>query len=437
MSSFELSGLAAVALLLILALGIPVAYAIGIVAAAGLYFSVGPTFLFATLETLPYSLASQYTFLVVPMFVLMGGICARIGVISDLYNAAYRFTSAMKGGLFMSTILSSAAFAAISGSTVVAASVFSRIALPEMKRYGYKVGVAAGCIAAAGTLSAMIPPSLVMVLFGILTNESIGALLLAGLIPGVMTAVVYAVGVRILLVFYPNWAPAPAQPFSWAEKFSSLKPVVFVIALAALVLGGIYSGAFSPSSAGAVGAAGAVLIGLLRRKLKAGDMADALREAAITSTALFMIIIAGLLFSRFLISTGLVTELSALLVQLDISKAQFIAIVVIIYLVLGLFVDGVSVLVITLPFLYPIAMNLGVNPIWLGVLVVKLIEIAAITPPVGLNLFAVLGALKGQVRTGELFRGVIPFIFLELLTLAALLAYPQIATWLPDAMLDR
>lgn len=425
------------ALVALLLLGVPVAYALGIVAAVGIYFVSGSLFLFATLESLPYSLASQYTFLIVPMFILMGAICARTGVIADLYSAAHRFTARWRGGLYIATIFSSAAFAAISGSTVVAASVFSRIAIPEMKRYGYNLGVAAGCIAAAGTLSAMIPPSLAMVLFGILTNESIGALLLAGLSPGLMTACVYALGVKWLVFIRPSFAPTSGYVFSWSEKFRSLGPVSYAALLAILVLGGIYSGAFSPSAAGSVGAAGAILIGLLRRRLGGKVMSESLREALAVSASLFAVIIAGLLFSRFLISTGLVRDLSTFLAAADVGQWEFLAIVVVTYFVLGLFIDGVSVLVITLPVLYPVGKAIGVDPIWFGVIVVKLIEIAAITPPVGLNLFAVLGSLDGEIRSSELFRGVVPFVMMEVLTLAILIAFPAISTWLPNAMLGR
>lgn len=437
MSALPLASTAAGALLALLALGVPVAYALGAVASAGLILSVGSDFLFATFKTLPYSFASQYAFVVVPMFVLMGTISARIGIISDLYAAAYRLSTNMKGGLLASTILSSAGFAAISGSTVVSASVFSKIALPEMQRYGYKLGVAAGCIAAAGTLSAMIPPSLAMVLFGILTNESIGALLLAGLLPGLMTAVAYMIGIRVFLVFFPDWAPTGSVKFTFREKLESLAPVGWVAVLAAFILGGIYTGAFSPSAAGAVGAAGAIAIGIARGRLARGALPDALKEAGVISAALFTIIIAGLLFSRFLLSTGLIRESLALINAYSIGPTEFVFVLVIVYLVLGMFVDGASVMVITLPFLFPIAKELGVDGIWMGVIVVKLIEIAAITPPVGLNLFAVLGATRGTVSSEDLFKGVVPFIVIEMITLAILIQFPEISTWLPKAMLNR
>lgn len=416
--------------------GIPIAYALGIIGAAGLYITFGGGFLVATLQGMPFSLASQFTFLIVPMFILMGAICARTGIITSLYNLFYVLTSRIRGGLYQATILSSAAFGAISGSTVVAASVFSKVALPEMRRYGYNMSIAAGCIAAAGTLSAMIPPSLAMVIYGILTNESIGALLLAGVIPGLLTMVCYLVGVRVMLLIRPHWAP-PMQVGNDAPRVraTDISQVVPIALLASLVIGGIYAGWFSPSAAGTVGAAGAILISLFTRKLTRPIVMSSILEAITLSAALFSIIIAGMLFSRFLISTGVIREFSAFIIGAGLSAHEFMAIVVAIFLVVGTFVDGVSVLVIALPFVFPIAKQLGIDPIWLGVVVVKLIEIAAITPPVGLNLFAVLGASNGQITSREMFVGVWPFILVEFITLGFLFLVPGLATWIPDMMI--
>jgi len=416
--------------------GIPIAYALGIVGAVGLYLTFGGDFLVVTLQGMPFSLASQFTFLIVPMFILMGAICARTGIIASLYNVFHILTSGVKGGLYQATVLSSAAFGAISGSTVVAASVFSKIALPEMRKYGYNMSIAAGCIAAAGTLSAMIPPSLAMVIYGILTSESIGALLLAGVIPGLMTMVCYMVGIRVMLLIRPDWAPPkPVSRIKSRLGVKEIGQVAPVVALASLVIGGIYAGWFSPSAAGTVGAAGAIMISLITRRLNRRILKDSVLEAINVSAALFSIIIAGMLFSRFLISTGVIREFSALIIGSGLSANEFMLIVVAIFLVVGTFVDGVSVLVIALPFVFPIAKQLGIDPIWLGVIVVKLIEIAAITPPVGLNLFAVLGASDGQIRSREMFFGVWPFIVVEFVTLGVLFLIPGLATWIPNMML--
>ncbi|RYX92913.1 MAG: TRAP transporter large permease [Comamonadaceae bacterium] len=422
------------AMLLLLGLGVPVAYAIGTVAIVGIYVAVGPVFLLSTIETLPYAFASDYNFAVVPLFVLMGALASRAGIISDLYTAAFRLTSGIRGSLMMATVMAQAMFAAISGSTTVAASIFTRMALPEMTRHGYNAGVSAGCVAAAGTLAGLIPPSIAMVLYAVLTGEPIGKLLIAGVLPGALTAVGYLVGIRLMLVFRPEWAPAIQERFTWKQKLAGIGNTWSVVLLIALVMGGIYAGVFPPSAAGAVGAAGVLVIALSMRRIKRGDIWESLLESARVSAVLFLIVIAGLLFSRFLLISGFMAELKTLVLAIDMGASSFIALVVVLFLILGCFVDSVSLMVITLPFLYPISAALGVNGIWFGVLVIKLIEIAAITPPVGLNLFAVLAAARGKLNSRELFIGILPFLAMEAVIMGLLIAFPAIATVLPALM---
>lgn len=434
MSSLAIGGLSFAVLLVLLAFGVPVALAMASVAAVGLYFTIGDRFLLSTVESLPYTLGSEYTFVVVPMFVLMGGLAARAGIIGDLYTAAHRLLDRVRGSLLMATVLAQAAFAAASGSTVVASSVFTRMALPEMLRFRYDPGVSAGCIAAAGTLAGLIPPSIAMVLFAVLTGEPIGALLIAGILPGILTAGAYLFGIRIFLIFRPHWAPRMQEGFTFADKMRSLSKVWSILILMALVMGGIYAGWFPPSAAGAVGAAGALVIGLAMRRLSPGGIWDALIDAAKITCVIFLIVMAGLLFSRFLVISGFIGDLRSLVIDSNLGVFGFLVITCIIFLILGMFIDSVSLLVVTVPFLFPISQTLGLDPIWFGVLVVKLIEIAAITPPVGLNLFAVLAAAERQVSSGQLFRGVLPFLAIEMIVLTLLLAFPAISTWLPQTM---
>jgi tripartite ATP-independent transporter DctM subunit len=418
----------------LLAMGIPVAYAIGAVAIAGIFYAVGPVFLLSTIQSLPYAFASDYNFVVVPLFVLMGALASRAGIISDLYNAAFKLTSHIRGSLMMATVMAQAMFAAISGSTTVAASIFTRMALPEMTRYGYNKGVSAGCVAAAGTLAGLIPPSIAMVLFAILTGEPVGKLLIAGILPGVLTAIGYIVGIRVMLIFKPEWAPMISERFSLKDKFKAITNTWAVMVLIGLVLGGIYAGAFPPSAAGAVGAAGALVIALSTRRLPKGALWDSLIESARVSAVLFLIVMAGLLFSRFLLISGFIADLKTFVTTIELTAPMFVAMVIVLFLILGCFVDSVSLMVITLPFLYPISKALGIDGIWFGVLIIKLIEIAAITPPVGLNLFAVMSAAKGELQSRELFAGVIPFLVMEAFLLVLLVAFPAIATYLPALM---
>ena len=418
----------------LLALGIPVAYAIGTVAILGILYAVGPVFLLSTIQSLPYAFASDYNFVVVPLFVLVGALASRAGIISDLYQAAFQLTSRVRGSLMMATVMAQAMFAAISGSTTVAANIFTRMALPEMTRYGYNKGVSAGCVAAAGTLAGLIPPSIAMVLYAILTGEPVGKLLIAGILPGVLTAVGYIVGIKVMLMVRPEWAPLITERFTLKQKFKALTNTWTVVLLIGLVLGGIYAGAFPPSAAGAVGAAGVLVIALSTRRLPKGALWESLIESARVSAVLFLIVMAGLMFSRFLLISGFIGDLKTFVTAVELTAPMFIATVIVLFLILGCFVDSVSLMVITLPFLYPISKALGIDGIWFGVLVIKLIEIAAITPPVGLNLFAVMSAAKGQLQSRELFMGVIPFLIMEAFILALMIAFPSIATLLPTLM---
>ena len=418
----------------LLALGIPVAYAIGTVAILGILYAVGPVFLLSTIQSLPYAFASDYNFVVVPLFVLMGALASRAGIITDLYQAAFQLTSRVRGSLMMATVMAQAMFAAISGSTTVAANIFTRMALPEMTRYGYNKGVSAGCVAAAGTLAGLIPPSIAMVLYAILTGEPVGKLLIAGILPGILTAVGYIVGIKVMLMVRPEWAPLITERFTLKQKFKALANTWTVVLLIGLVLGGIYAGAFPPSAAGAVGAAGVLVIALSTRRLPKGALWESLIESARVSAVLFLIVMAGLMFSRFLLISGFIGDLKTFVTAVELTAPMFIATVIVLFLILGCFVDSVSLMVITLPFLHPISKALGIDGIWFGVLVIKLIEIAAITPPVGLNLFAVMSAAKGQLQSRELFMGVIPFLIMEAFILALMIAFPSIATLLPTLM---
>jgi tripartite ATP-independent transporter DctM subunit len=430
-----LAGLAAIlGMLILVAAGVPVAIALMTVSVFGMWGYAGISFLFVNFETLPYAISSEFAFLVIPMFVFMGALTASSGVTAELYNAGYRWTSGFRGSLYYATTLASGAFAAINGSTVVSSLIFTRIALPEMLRFGYHPGLSAGAICAAGTFAAMIPPSVVMVLYAILTETSVGKLLIAGVLPGLLTVFCYIVGIGILLHVRPDYAPKLTQRFSLREKLASTGGLWPVIILFGIVFGGIYSGLMFPSAAGAVGAVGALAIGIVRQRLNFRQMWEALSEAASTTAVLFLIIIGGLLFSRLLLASGFITDLTDLITSMGLTKYTFMALVLILYLIMGCLVDTISMLVMTVPFLAPVADKLGIDPIWFGIIIVKLAEIGAITPPVGMNLFAVLAASEGRVSSRQLFVGVVPFLMIEAVTLGLLLTFPEIVLWLPGAM---
>ncbi|MDF2366856.1 TRAP transporter large permease [Sneathiella sp.] len=428
------SGLFSIAaLMVLLALGVPIAWSMVAVAVVGMWFVIDGNFAMSMLETLPYDTGVNFTLVVIPMFILMGGFSSRAGIIEGLYEAVHRFTARTKGNLIYATILASAGFAAASGSTLVSSTVFTRIAMPQMLKFGYSPGISAGSIAASGTLAALIPPSVGIIIIASLTNQSVGELLIAGVVPGILTAGAYISGMRLFLVRYPQWAPLTNERYSWRDKMGGLRMIWSVVLLATLIIGGLYSGLFSPSAAGAVGAAGALIIGLSMRRLSRNDIWESFKEGTLVSGRLLMIIIGGLLMGRLLLINGFTDEINNFVASLGVTPLELMIYISIMFIVMGMFVDSLSLIVITLPFLFPISQSLGINEIWFGIIILKLIEIAAITPPVGLNLFAVMGAAP-ELKASELYRGIVPFILIEIVVLILLFAFPDIVLWLPETM---
>jgi tripartite ATP-independent transporter DctM subunit len=345
---------------------------------------------------------------------------------------AYVWLGSLRGGLAMATVLSSAAFGAASGSTIVNAAVFTRMAMPEMNRFGYDVRLNAGCIAAAGTLAALIPPSILMVIYAVITEQSIGKLLIAGIIPGILTAVIYCGGIYILARVRPDLAPRADLKFSWGDRWQSLRGVYGVLALFIIVIGGIYGGYFPATYAGAVGAFGAFLIALIKGRINRSSMIEVLREAATTTSVIFIIVVGGILFARFLTYSGLVTAMSGWLIGLSGDKYFYLFGFIALFLVLGCFIEPIAIMVMTLPVMFPVMKEAGFDPIWLGVVSVKLAEIGVLTPPVGLNVFVVKSASPIPVTLGQVFAGVTPFILLDFLSLGLYVAFPEMLLWLPN-----
>jgi tripartite ATP-independent transporter DctM subunit len=368
------------------------------------------------------------------MFVLMGAIASASGITQELFGFSNLMLRSTRGALYQATILASAGFAAISGSTLVNAALFTRIALSEMLHLGYDRAYSAGCIAAAGTIAALIPPSISFVIYGLLTGESVAELLIAGVVPGVLTAAAFMIGTSILVRVRKGIAPEPQPRAKLREIGASAKALWATILLAALVIGGIYLGFTTPSGAGALGAIGALVIALARRRLSRADFADCLRSSAGVTAALFIVIIGGLMFTRFFLVAGTVTSATDLLGSFELSPVIFIMLLVAVFMVLGMFMDPLAMQVMTLPFVYPMVTSLGYDGIWFGVIMVKLVELAVLTPPVGMNLFAVIGASEGKVTLSDIYRGIFPFIVIEALVLIALISFPELSLWLPGQM---
>ena len=424
-------------LFVFLAFGIPVGVAMGVIGIGGMLLGAGPLLTMGQLRVLPFGVVNNYGFAVLPMFVLMGVLAESSGITADVFRAANLWLRRLRGGLYHAVIVGSAIFAAISGSTIVNAVVFTRIAFPEMIKYGYSKSLSIGAIAGSGSFAAMIPPSITMVIYAIMTEQSVGQLLIAGIIPGILTAGVYLGGVWLLVRFRPKLAPIIDTPVSWPERWRAAGQVWPILFLMLLVLGGIYSGLFPPSAAGAVGAAGAFCLAIARkRSIKGGWLGPALQDAASISCLIFVILIGGLLLSRMLVVVGVIDDMVAQITAIASTPLKFMILASILYIVLGCFLDTTSMMVVTLPFLFPVVVALNIDPIWFGIVLVKLIEISVVTPPVGINLFAVMGAVGGKADFRHVATGVIPFIVFDLCVLGLLIAFPELATWLPKQMID-
>jgi tripartite ATP-independent transporter DctM subunit len=426
---------AIVAMLVLLALGVPVGVAMAVVGVVGMGLEAGWQTALTQVQTLPYNLTAEYGFAVMPMFILMGSLAVSAGIAEEIFDAAYKWLGRLRGGMYLTTIAGQAAFGGISGSTVVDATVFTRTALPQMLRYGYPRTYAGACMVATGSFAAMIPPSITMVIYGIITEVSIGRMLMAGIIPGLVSAATYGVAVVLAVRLRPEIGPRAQVAVSWGERFAALRRLWVMVVLFGVVMGGLYAGIFPPSGAGAAGAFGTLVVALARRRLGWHGLWEATRASAVITCVIFTIIIGGLLFSRLLVLAGFIDGFGPLVLGITRSPLGIILLFSLMYVVLGCLIDTTSMMIVTLPFVFPVVKQAGIDGIWFGILLVKLVEIATMTPPVGLNLFAVAAAGKAHVTLDELIRGIWPFLVLELLILAVLIAFPALSTWLPSRML--
>jgi tripartite ATP-independent transporter DctM subunit len=375
---------------------------------------------------------ASYGFSVLPLFILMGNFVARSRLAEELFFAADAFVGHRRGGLAMATILACGGFSSVCGSSVATAATMVKIALPPMRRRGYADSLATASIAAGGTLGILIPPSTVMVIYGILTGVDIGKLFAAGILPGMVAVACLLAGVAAATAVEPALGPRGDRQ-GWRRRLAALRSTWGIIALFCLVMGGIYTGVFTATEAAGIGAAGAFVFTLLRKVLSWGDLFRSLVETALTTALMFVILFGALLFSNFIEATGLPTALSAWIAGLDVAPIVVIATIVVIYLVLGCALESVSMILLTVPIFFPIVTALKFDPVWFGILVVVVTEISMITPPVGLNIF-VINAMAPEVSAATVIRGLVPFICAEFAVIVALVAVPELATFLPSMM---
>lgn len=496
--------------LFVLAAEMPVAVGLAAAGVTGLLLNNGFEQTAATLSSAAYQATSTYTLVVIPMFILMGVLVANAGVLGNVFDLAARATRKLPGGLGIATVLSAAGFSAVTGSSAAAVATLGRLCVGEMRRHGYSIKFAASIVAASGTLGVLIPPSVVLVIYGVLTNESVGQLLLAAIIPGIITAIAYILAIVLMATLgnrkkhiaedhagdgHPDDAPtAPvAEPTSAstgegpggtatlsrdvavamqanepavdrdvdremareldqlevaagpggiatakptrAQRIQELESVFYIGIIFVVVLGGIYGGIFTETEAGAVGALVAVLVLLLRSgRTEMGlkrSLTSALRETSANTSMLFALLIGGSIFTLFLVTARVPQELTDWIIGLDVNKYVVIAIILLVLLVLGALLDGMSILLLTMPLTYPLVTDLGFNGLWYGILAVKMVEVGLLTPPFGLNVYLVSGVVK-EAKVEDVFRGVFPFIVAELCVVLLIIIFPELVTWLPD-----
>ncbi len=416
-------------------LGINVMVVLGLVGAFGLAALVGMNASTALLSTVFFETTHSFHFSVIPLFLLMGFFAMRAGLGEDLFEATSRWMGNLRGGLAISTTMGAAAFGAASGSSVGTATVFTKLALPQMLERGYDKSLASASIAIAGTLAVLIPPSALVVVYGILTDSSIGALLIAGFIPGIIFAVMLCVAIWLTVLRRPELAPLDTTQYTLREKLASLRLAGPLVLIIFCIVSGLYAGIFTPTEAGAVGAALTLLLAVFRhRGIAKVQIGATLIETIRTSAMIFGILISALLFSKFLALSGLTNAVGGFLTGLDVAPWVIVVLVSIIYLVLGMMMDAPALLAITLPITHPVMMNLGFDPIWFGIFVVLLVEIGAVTPPVGINCFVVQAASEGRVRLEDVFKGLVPFVLAGFAMLVLIYIFPQIVLFLPSRM---
>ncbi len=433
--------------LLLLAIRVPIAAALGISASVGVFiifaWRPGGDFLpaYAWRPTLsliangPYDFLKSYSLATVPLFVLMGHLAYEAGFTTDVYRAARLWLARLPGGVAMASVVGCGGFSAITGSSVACAAAMGRIAIPEMLKFGYSKPLATGSVAIGGTLGSLIPPSILFILYGVFAEQSIARLFMAAILPGLLSLVAYLLVIYIWARVKPSAAPRPEETISARDRWRSLGRCWSIVILFVVVIGGIYAGFFTPSEAAGVGAISALVLGLLLGRLNFARIVSALRESVFQSSMIFAIAVAGKIYVSFIALTGLSGSIGDWIAAADVSMATVLALIILLYLVLGMFLDPIGIILLTLPLTIPVVNGYDLSLIWFGVLVVKLLEIGLVTPPIGLNVFVIKSILGDSVRLESIFAGISLFLIAEVVVLAMLVGIPAISLWLPSVLM--
>jgi len=427
------------ATLVMLALRVPIAAALGSAAAVGIFvifaWRPGQPFVaewawqptFSLLANNPYAFITSYTLSTIPLFIFMGHLAYEAGFTTDIYRAARLWLSRLPGGVAMASVVGCGGFSAITGSSVACAAAMGRIAIPEMLRFGYARSLAAGSVAIGGTLGSLIPPSVLFILYGIFAEQSIAKLFIAAILPGILSLVAYLVVIYIWVRLRPEAAPIPDEEITRAERMGALKDCWAIITLFVVVVGGIYVGLFTPTEAAGMGAAATLVLGVVLGRLKLAGIYAALKDSVYQSSMIFVIAIGGKLFVNFIALTGLAGDITAWIETSGVSVFMVMGLIVVMYIFLGMFLDPIGIILLTLPLTIPIVETFGFSLIWFGVVVIKLLEIGLVTPPIGLNVFVIKSIVGDRVPLESIFGGVAWFLLIEVFVLAAIIAVPWIS----------
>ena len=419
-------------LFVFLALRMSIGVAMALIGFMGVAYIVNLKAGLNILGMVPWSEGSSYTLSVIPLFILMGQFAFISGISSDIYKAVYIWMGHFKGGLAMATIVACSGFAAVCGSSLATGATMGKVAIPEMDRYGYDPSLSTGCVAAGGTLGILIPPSIGFVIYGIITEQSIGKLFMAGILPGILLAALFILAIYLQCRLNPKMGPKGAKT-TWNEKFTSLYSTWPMLFLFALVMGGIFYGIFTPTEAGGIGAFGAFIIALIKKKLNMQTLIESMLATGSMTAMIFLVIIGASIFSSFLALTGIPMLLADSIVTLALPKIIILIIIILIFIALGCVMDCFSIMILMVPILFPIILALEFNPIWFGVVMVIVLELGLITPPVGLNVFVIKGAAP-EVPLTTIFKGIWPFMIAAVACIAIIILFPQIVLFLPSNM---
>ena len=424
--------IAFVVLFALLFLGLPIAFALGLVAFAGTWTILGLAPASAMIAQIAFDTLQSYDLVVLPLFLIMGNFIARSGLAQDLFAASNAFLGHRRGGLAMATVLACGGFSAVCGSSMATAATMAKVSLPPMRSFGYADSLALGSIAAGGTLGILIPPSVILLLYGIMTDTNIGKLFIAGILPGVLMILSFLVAIAVVAARRPELGrPGPRQ--DWGQRLRALRGVWGVLLLFGLVLGGIYGGVFTPTEAAGIGASGAFLFAILTRRMSFADFRGAMAESLRTTAMMLVLLLGAILFNNLMELSGFTAQLSAWVGGLEVNRWVVIWVIVLLYLVLGCLLESLSMMLLTIPVFFPIVSGLGFDPVWFGIIVVVVIEIGLISPPIGLNVF-VLGAMFREVPMTTIFRGVVPFLVAQFACLTLFIFVPWTVTVLPNLM---